>query len=162
MFYFCLCDFKGFRTRILCGEVFLTIKKVFEKRLLIHNSYLETLEMLNVDITDTQLAEYNKKNLQAFMDCYATDIKVFMLQSGQMITEGKDQLHKIMKESFDKDTGSQTTVLSKVVQGNLIINQEEITGHELDKIIRTISIYEVEHGLIQKLWFGGRTTIESK
>jgi len=118
--------------------------------------------VLNLDITDKQLAEYNKKNLDDFMDCYATDIKVFMLQSGQMITEGKDQLHTIMKESFDKDTGSKTTVLSKVVQGNLIINQEEITGHEPDKIIRTISIYEVENGLIQKLWFGGRTTLDSK
>ena len=85
-----------------------------------------------------------------------------MLQTGQMITDGKEQLHNIMKESFEKDKNSKTTVLSKIVQGNLIINQEEIIGHMKDKIVRTISIYEIENGFIQKLWFGGRTTIDSK
>ena len=111
-----------------------------------------------MDISDKQLDAYNKKNLQAFMNCYSNDVKVFMLQSGQMITDGKDQLHSIMKDSFEKDKASKTTVMSKLVQGNLIINQEEITGHEQGKIIRTISIYEVNNDLIQKLWFGGRTT----
>ena len=106
---------------------------------------------------DQQLDAYNNRDLAAFLACYSDDIQVFMLESGQQLTDGKAQLTQTMKTSFESNPNAQTLLVTRINQGNLIIDLEKITGYTEGKTITTIAIYEVQDDKITKLWFGGRS-----
>ena len=80
-----------------------------------------------------------------------------MLHNNQLLTDGIDKLSEVMEKSFEDNPNAKSTIISSINQGNLIIQKEEIKNHISDKIIRTISIYEITDNKISKLWFGGRT-----
>ncbi len=67
------------------------------------------------------------------------------------------QLSETMKTAFENNPNSKSIILETLIQGNLVIQKEEITGHVENKTIKTISIYEITDEKISKLWFGGRT-----
>ncbi|MHA2363206.1 MAG: nuclear transport factor 2 family protein [Candidatus Hodarchaeales archaeon] len=105
---------------------------------------------------DKQLRFYNERNLEAFVECYSDDIEVFMLESNDIITKGKEQLRKSMKDSFESKPDAKTLVISRSYQNNLIIDLEKITGYVEGKVITVVAIYQVLDNKITKLWFGGR------
>lgn len=111
-------------------------------------------------IVDDQLEAYNNQDISKFLNCYTDDIQVFMLEQGNMITEGKEQLGNIMTGAFKAAPNSKTTVISTIEQNNLIVNHERIVGHEEGKAIFTMSIYQITDNKISKLWFGGRSVEE--
>ncbi len=110
-----------------------------------------------MNVPDKQIAAYNAQDLDAFLDCYTDDIKVYMLQSNQLLTDAIRQLSETMKTSFESNPNSKSIILETLTQGNLIIQKEEIQGHMENKTIKSISIYELTENKISKLWFGGRT-----
>lgn len=110
-----------------------------------------------MNLVDKQLDSFDNKDLEAFLECYSDDIQAFMLESNQLLTEGKDQLRKTMEESFKTKPKSKTTVIERITQNNLIIDLEEVTGYVEGKIVKSIAIYEIDDNLIKKIWFGGRT-----
>jgi len=110
-----------------------------------------------MNIVDKQIEAYNKRDLEAFLDCYAENIEVLMFESNQMLTKGKEQLRQTMSESFASKTDSKTIVISRISHNKLIIEIEEITGHIEGQVITSVSIYEITENKISKLWFGGRS-----
>ena len=110
-----------------------------------------------MNITELQLDAYNEKNLDAFLNYYSDDYKAYMLETGQLITENKDHLHKIMSGMFETNKFAHSKVIESMKQGDLYVNREESVGHIPDKIITSITIYEVKDGKITQMWFGGRT-----
>lgn len=108
-------------------------------------------------LIDEQREAYNNQDLEGFLGCYSDTIEVYMLQNDQKLTNSKTELAATMKAAFDADPESHTELLARLEQGNLIIDQEKITGHSGLKEIRSISIYEIIDNKISKLWFGGRT-----
>ena len=106
---------------------------------------------------DQQLDAYNNRDLVTFLACYSDDIEVYMLESGQQLTDGKAQLSDSMKTSFESNPHAKTALVTRINQGNLIIDQEKITGYIEGKTITSIAIYEVQDDKITKLWFGGRS-----
>ena len=109
-----------------------------------------------MNIAEIQIEAYNSKDIKKFIKCYTNDIKVYMLQNNQLLTDGIENLSEIMKSDFDKNTESKSKILSSIIQGNLIVQQEEITGHIKGKTASTVSIYEITDDKISKLWFSGR------
>ncbi|MHA2296794.1 MAG: nuclear transport factor 2 family protein [Candidatus Hodarchaeales archaeon] len=105
---------------------------------------------------DKQLDAFNKKDLAVFLDCYSDDVQAFMLESNQLISQGKDQLKKSMQESFNAKPEAKTSVLSRINQNNLVIDLEKIIGYVEGKVVTSIAIYEVINSKIAKIWFGGR------
>ena len=106
---------------------------------------------------DQQLTAYNNRDLDNFLACYSDDIQVFLLESNQLLTHGKEQLLQSMTASFAANPNAQTVLISRICQGNLIIDLEKITGYTDGQTITTIAIYEVQNTKITRLWFGGRT-----
>lgn len=111
-------------------------------------------------IVDDQIEAYNSQDIEKFLNCYADDVQVYMLEQGKMITNGKEQLGNIMTGAFKATPNSKTTVISKIKQNNLIVNHERIVGHVEGKAVLTVSIYEITNNKISKLWFGGRSIEE--
>ena len=110
-----------------------------------------------MDVAKLQIDAYNSQDLKSFLACYTDNIQVYMLHNNQLLTDGIDNLSEVMAKSFEENPHARSTIISTINQGNLVIQKEEIEGHISDKIIRTISIYEIINGKISKLWFGGRT-----
>lgn len=109
------------------------------------------------DTVDNQIKAYNEQNIEDFLDCYSEDIQVYMLESNQKLTDGKDQLKATMLGSFESNPNAETLVESRITQNNIVIDVETVLGHIENKIIRAIAIYEITDNKISKLWFGSRT-----
>ena len=103
-----------------------------------------------------QIQTFNEKNIEAFLSNYTDDYKAYMLDSNQLITDGKEQLRSIMNDVFEKQGGA-VKVLESMIQGDIVVQKEETRGHVAGKIISSITIYQLREGLISKMWFGGRT-----
>ena len=108
-------------------------------------------------VVDKQIKAYNEQNIEDFLDCYSDEIQVYMLESNQKLTDGKDQLKATMLGSFKSNPNAETLVESRITQNNIVIDVETILGYIENKIIRAIAIYEITDSRISKLWFGGRT-----
>lgn len=111
-----------------------------------------------MNIVVKQVESYNLKDLEKFLECYTEDIRVYMLQTGNEVTNGKEQLSNIMKQSFESDPEAKTEIVDSMTQGNLVIQIEKVSNHG-GKTIQTISIYEIRDEKISQLWFGGRTEL---
>ncbi len=111
-------------------------------------------------IVDDQIEAYNAQDIEKFLNCYADDVQVYMLEQGKMITDGKEHLRSVMTSAFEATPNSNTELISRMEQGNLIVDHERITGHETGKAIMSIAIYEISDKKISKLWFGGRSIVE--
>jgi len=110
-----------------------------------------------MNLVDRQRKAYNNQDLEGFLECYSDDIQVFMLQNDQKLTNSKTELATTMKTAFDSNPESNAQLVTRIEQGNLIVDQERITGHSGITEIRSISIYEITDNKISKLWFAGRT-----
>ncbi|OLS26779.1 MAG: hypothetical protein HeimC3_06710 [Candidatus Heimdallarchaeota archaeon LC_3] len=113
------------------------------------------MKILNV--VDKQLEAYNERNIKDFVGCYSNDKKAYLLESNKLISDGKKQLEKSMKESFNSNANAKTKLMARITQNNLIIDHEEITNYSGGKTVKTVAVYEVINDLITKIWFGGRT-----
>lgn len=109
------------------------------------------------DVVKKQIKAFNSKKILEFLECYSENVKVFMLESGQVLTTGKNQLKEIMSQAFQDNSQAQSKILSLMVQGDLVISLESIERHIPNKRVKTLSIYQIENDLITQLWFGGRT-----
>jgi hypothetical protein len=110
-----------------------------------------------MNIVETQIEAYNNQDIETFLNCYSDEIKVFMLDSNQILTDGKAQLSTTMKQAFSTNVNSKSEILTQIQQGDLIVNHERISNHITGKMVKTISIYQVKDEKITQLWFGGRT-----
>ena len=110
-----------------------------------------------MNIVDKQLLAYNNCDIETFLDCYTDDIEVYMLETNQLLTKGKEQLRKTMSASFIDKPNSHAILLSRLSQNNLIIDVENLAGHIDGQVITSAAIYEITGDQISKLWFGGRS-----
>ena len=112
---------------------------------------------MNSDIVDKQVKAFNDKDIETFMSCYSEDIHVSMLETGDVLTEGMEQLRKSMEDSFKAKPKSETLLIERIKQKDLVINLEKILNYVEGKVVNVVSIYEVKEGKISRLWFSNRT-----
>lgn len=106
----------------------------------------ESPEML----VQRQLNAYNARNLEAFLDTYAEDTKIYDL-SGQLLMDGKAAMRERYKSLFENNPTLYCEIKKRMVLGNKVIDQEHvrITNGYID----AVAIYEITGGLIQKVTF---------
>ncbi|MDH5402612.1 MAG: nuclear transport factor 2 family protein [Candidatus Heimdallarchaeota archaeon] len=109
-----------------------------------------------MNVVDRQFIAFNNRNLDDFISCYDEDIEVFLLSNNERITSGTAELRSIMSKSFEEYPNANTEVISRIENGNMIINLEKIVNHGNTNEIHAISIYEISHNKIVRLWFGSR------
>ena len=110
-----------------------------------------------MNIVEKQLLAFNEKDIETFLSCYSEDIVVKMLETDQVLANGKDELKEIMNISFTSEKSSSTGVINRISQGEFIIDKERIIGHKDGKIITSLAIYQIKNQKIERLWFCGRS-----
>ncbi len=101
-------------------------------------------------IVNKQLEAYNRRDIDAFMKTYTNDVKLFNYPN-DLTTEGQSAMRKSYLSWFDYAKDLRAVIQKRIVIGNKVIDQEQVTAN--GRTINAIAIYEVENGLISKVTF---------
>lgn len=101
-------------------------------------------------IVQRNLDAYNARNIDAFMKDYADDVTLYAYPN-TLQTEGKDAMRKSYKDWFDRTTDLSALVKKRIVIGNKVIDEEQVTAN--GEVFNAVAIYEIENGKITKVTF---------
>ena len=99
-----------------------------------------------------QLDAYNAHNVELFAAEYAEDIQVFRPPATAPVLSGKAAFAEHYGKNRFTIAGLHATVVNRMIAGNKVVDHERIAGLGAD-VVEAIAVYEVEGGLIQKVWF---------
>ena len=105
------------------------------------------------EMAQAQLDAYNARDVDAFVACYAPDVVVSRLPSGKVLAEGRDALRATYGKLFADAPNLHCELTNRIVHGRCVVDHEEVTGFPGREWVRAVAIYEVEEGLIRKVWF---------
>jgi hypothetical protein len=113
--------------------------------------------MTSEQLAQAQLNAYNARNLDAFCACYADDVTVRTLPDQAIVVQGMTAFRPRYVERF-KSTQLHCKLLSRMVQGDFVIDHEEIFGFDPahpDVPHYAIAIYECDAAAekIKSVWF---------
>ena len=100
-----------------------------------------------------QLDAYNRGDIDDFASCYADDIELIRLRTGEVFVNGVDALREAYGRLFAQCPGLHVELMSRVICGAIAIDEEKVTGMEPGKTIHAVATYEVVDGLIRRAWF---------
>jgi len=103
-------------------------------------------------IVQLQLEAYNARNLAQFASFYADEVDFYDFESQQIILTGKEALLRRYDDRFQQSPNLHACVISRLSQGDLVIDQEEVHGYMGDNISKAIVMYKVEHDRIRSVW----------
>lgn len=107
---------------------------------------METPEAL----VQRQLNAYNFRNIEAFLDTYAEDVEIYIYPD-KLLGKGKEAMRKNYAEMFDGIPNLHCEILSRIVQGNIVIDKERVQFK--DRIEEATAIYHIEKNKIKKVFF---------
>ncbi|MEV4743282.1 nuclear transport factor 2 family protein [Streptomyces sp. NPDC049555] len=106
------------------------------------------------EIVDGQLVAYNARDLEAFLGYYAPDVPVHAFPSGEVLTDRSGPAFRERYAAlFDASPHLHAELVSRVVHGRLVIDQEVVTGFLGDGVRTAVALYEVGADRIEKVWF---------
>jgi hypothetical protein len=129
-------------------EKITSIDLVINKGEIIHPDSL--LLLTPSDIVDQQLNAYNQRNIDAFMQPYAKDIKFYEFPD-ILIGDNKEAMRKAYAVIFEKWPALHCEIKKRIIQGNVVIDNESVTGMGNQTINGTI-IYTVENNKIKSVY----------
>lgn len=103
-------------------------------------------------IVAKQVNAYNARDLDAFLSYYSDDVKIYEFPDDLML-ESKQEIIPRYVERF-KSKKLHAKIIDRMVIGNKVIDREQVTGRDDNKVVNVVAIYEInEEGLISKVWF---------
>ncbi|WP_168204158.1 nuclear transport factor 2 family protein [Aliikangiella coralliicola] len=103
-------------------------------------------------VVQAQLEAYNKGDIDAFVNTYAKDVKIYN-HPNSILYSGHDRIRKVYGELFKTHPDLNVTIQRRIVQGNFVIDHELAVGLVENKTITVAAVYEVIRGKIQNVWF---------
>ena len=102
-------------------------------------------------VIERQIGFYNNHDLEGFISTYHDDIEIFNLNDSSLILRGKDGLSQRYREKFEV-LKVQAKIVNRMIIADKIIDHEHITSAGLSEIKKAVVIYQIENGLIRKVW----------
>lgn len=107
--------------------------------------------MQPADVAAAQLDAYNAHDIERFVACYHPDVEVLDFPSGEVRLQGREAMRTRYAPLFE-NTDLHAEVVQRVVQGNVVIDEERVRGLGEDLLAAT-AIYEVVGETIRRVWF---------
>jgi uncharacterized protein (TIGR02246 family) len=102
-------------------------------------------------IVQQQLVAYNVRDLEAFLATYSEDVEIYNFPN-TLHSKGKEELRKSYGKLFEEHPQLHSSILSRVIQYNFVIDKESVTGLlNNDRVLEVVAIYEVRDDLISKV-----------
>ena len=109
-----------------------------------------TAEVSPRHLAEEQLQAYNKRDIEAFLKPYAKDVKVYTFPN-QLNYEGIDEMRKRYAPFFEKTPDLHCKIVSRIVRGNKVIDEELVTVN--GNSFNAVAIYEIIDGKISSVYF---------
>jgi hypothetical protein len=103
-------------------------------------------------VVQAQVDAYNLHDIEAFTAAYTEDATYTRLGTGEVIITGRNDIRKSFGGLFDANPNVHVNITNRITLGQYVVDREEITGREGQSTGNVIAIYEVENGLIQRVW----------
>ena len=97
-----------------------------------------------------QLEAYNRHDLEGFLKTYSPDIKLYDFPDKELAS-GLDAMRKMYGKLFEQVPDVNATIARRIVQGDYIIDHEEVSGKNLK--LKAVAIYRVKDRKITTVWF---------
>jgi hypothetical protein len=112
----------------------------------------ESIEAIAERLAQEQLEAYNNRDADAFILPYAENVKVFNFPD-QLLYEGRDEMYGLYGRMFSRTPDLHCKLVNRIVLGNTVIDQEEVTIRKEEPPVRAIAIYKVREGKIAEVYF---------
>lgn len=103
-------------------------------------------------VIQAQVEAYNAHDIDAFMALHSPTAKLYNLTSGELIFEGEATIRERYTNRFT-NPDLHAEIINRMVIGNRVIDHERVRGIEPDRDVEVVAVYDVEDGLIQRVWF---------
>ncbi|MFC4871472.1 nuclear transport factor 2 family protein [Negadavirga shengliensis] len=99
-----------------------------------------------------QLDAYNRRDIDAFIEPYAEDVKVFNFPD-ELLYEGKTNMRDVYARFFGNTPELHCHLENRMVLGNTVIDHEKVTLAKDQPPLRAIAIYKIRDGKIAEVYF---------
>ncbi|UBZ14237.1 nuclear transport factor 2 family protein [Flagellimonas marinaquae] len=101
-------------------------------------------------IIQKQVRDFNQRNLDGFVSCFAEDVLVTRFPNEKMY-QGNDTMKENYERFFENVESSSVEVVNRIILGNTVIDEEitKVDGREGHQV----AIYQIENGLIASMTF---------
>ena len=106
-----------------------------------------------VDVVQRQVDAYNARDIEAFLSFYAEDAQLARLATGEVLAAGHETMRETYAAMFEASPELDCSITSRTVSGNMVIDHEFVTGMRGGPPVRAAAVYEVDNGLIRRVWF---------
>ncbi|RZS97465.1 hypothetical protein BC751_3072 [Cecembia calidifontis] len=112
----------------------------------------EDIEKIAVRLAQEQLDAYNNRDIEAFIIPYAEDVKVFNFPD-QLLYQGRDEMYGLYGRMFSRTPDLHCKLVNRMVMGNTVIDQEEVTINKEEPPFKAIAIYKIRGNKIAEVYF---------
>lgn len=110
-------------------------------------------------IVQRQMEAYNRRDLEAFCSYMAPDIVTRLYESGEILSSGIEQTRELYRRRFAESPHLHLSVQARMVNDNVVVDREVISGFDGGITIEAIAIHELRDGLIWRSSFIRRERI---
>jgi hypothetical protein len=118
----------------------------------INASAQSDMESIAEKLAQEQLDAYNNRDIEAFVLPYAENVKIFNFPS-ELLYEGREKMYDNYGRMFSRTPDLHCKLVNRMVMGNTVIDQEEVTISKKEPPFRAIAIYKIEDGKIAEVYF---------
>ncbi|MBN1447141.1 MAG: amidohydrolase family protein [Bacteroidetes bacterium] len=104
------------------------------------------------NVAQMQLNAYNATNLEAFLSVYSPDVEVFTFPDTPIYT-GIEEMRRVYQEFFAFAPDVHCRLVNRITYENMVMDREIVTGVPGKETVEAVAIYEIDEGLIRKVWF---------
>ena len=107
---------------------------------------------LPVDVVQTQLEAYNRRDVAAFVATYAPDAEIYD-HPGVLRLKGREALTERYSRAFQRAPGGYADIKNRIVIGTVVIDHELAYLAKGRLLAEVAAIYTVKDCLIQRVDF---------
>ena len=105
------------------------------------------------EIVHQQLQAYNNQDIDTYCDTFDPEVELFELPANQRTIKGRRALRAHYGKRFQQNPDLRAEVTQRLLFGNFVIYFERLYGLTGGAAVDLVAIYQVEAGLIRRLWF---------
>jgi hypothetical protein len=109
-------------------------------------------ENIAVRLADAQLKAYNARNIEDFLLPYSDTVKVYLFPN-KLLYQGKAKMRESYEYMFSAYPELNCKVINRIIEGNIVIDQERVTLAKNAPLIEALAIYRVRNDKIVEVTF---------
>jgi hypothetical protein len=114
--------------------------------------FISTQAQTAEELAQSQLDAYNNRDIEAFLQPYSDSVKVYTFPD-QFQYQGKVNMRNGYASFFANTPELHCKLINRMVMGNTVIDQEEVTLGKGREPIYAIAIYKIAHKKINEVYF---------